>query len=92
MGKAPKKTERSHEATSHPITKKEEWDWQEIRISALKIGISHEEFWRMTPVELKQSIESYWWRVDQERQYLAHLAAAIVNPHTKKAHQRNRFI
>ncbi|MFC7443402.1 hypothetical protein [Laceyella putida] len=38
----------------------------------------------MTPVELRQRIDGYFWRLDQERQFLAHLAAALIQPHTKK--------
>jgi hypothetical protein len=83
MGRGSKKNRRD-EATSRHVSKKEKWDWQEIIQDALNIGLSHEEFWRITPVELRQRIEAYWWQVDQQRQFLSHLAAAIMQPHTKK--------
>lgn len=31
-----------------------------------------------------ERIQAYFWRVDQERQYLAHLTASVIQPHTKK--------
>jgi hypothetical protein len=83
MGRGSKKNRRN-ETTSCAVSKKEKWDWQEIIQDALNIGLSHEEFWRITPVELRQRIEAYWWQVDQQRQFLSHLAAAIMQPHTKK--------
>ena len=52
----------------------QEWDWPKLLADALKIGLSVDEFWRMTPRETTLAIEGAVWRYEREHQQVAWLA------------------
>jgi hypothetical protein len=51
--------------------------WDERLLTALKVGISHAEFWDLTPGEVSLSLEAYRW--NHEQNLRAQISAAYSN-------------
>lgn len=51
---------------------------------AVRVGISPDQFWRMTPKEIHFVMEGYLWRRDDLHIHLSRYTAATISPHTKK--------
>ena len=56
----------------------QEWDWPKLLADALKVGLSVDEFWGMTPRETVLVVEAAIWRYDREHQQRAWLAWHIA--------------
>jgi hypothetical protein len=57
----------------------DEIDWHGLLLSALKVGIKHEEFWRLTPSEIIESIQVWNENKEEEMQRLAWAVAMIID-------------
>lgn len=60
-------------------------DWDGLKRTAFgPLALMPQQFWEMTPGELKEVIEGYQLRNELEWRKIAQLAAWIVSPHLKK--------
>lgn len=54
-------------------------DWDAFLLSALRIGLSHDEFWGLTPKEVSMSIEAFNRNKEEELQIVAWAVSLIVS-------------
>jgi hypothetical protein len=67
-------------------------DWESLLSSALKIGLTPQQFWKMTFRELYLMGKAYWWRYDIEGLRLAHFTAVLARPFYKKKNLSARHL
>lgn len=54
-------------------------NWNELLLSALRVGLTHEQFWSLTPKEIAMSIEAYNENKKDELQLWAWAVSLIVS-------------
>lgn len=68
-------------------------DWEGLKRVALgPLGLMPQQFWEMTPGELKDMVEGFKLRDELEWRKIAQLAAWITSPHLKKPITADRLL